>query len=109
MEELGLLAGDAEEDVMDIVPTTPAASTDLQLAGRHFTHIPWFDSMIQGSRLGNAFTSRGVQESRDGTVRVEWEITEWASGDDDEASESLIGKRKRGDTDQGTAAAAKIQ
>ncbi|KAM0819206.1 hypothetical protein AB5N19_05021 [Seiridium cardinale] len=106
LEELGLLTEDDIEDAMDIVPTNPTAVTDLQLTGRDFTHIPWFDSMIQGSRLGNARTSRGAQESRDGTMRVEWEITEWTGEDDGEASEpSTSSKRKRKDTDQQNAPA----
>ncbi|KAK9425429.1 hypothetical protein SUNI508_13037 [Seiridium unicorne] len=106
LEELGLLTEDDMEDAMDIVPTNPTAVTDSQLTGRDFTHIPWFDSMIQGSRLGNARTSRGAQESRDGTMRVEWEITEWTGEDDSEASEtSTSGKRKRRDTDQQNAPA----
>ncbi|KAK6088382.1 sodium bile acid cotransporter [Seiridium cupressi] len=106
LEELGLLTEDDIEDAMDIVPTNPTAVTDSQLTGRDFTHIPWFDSMIQGSRLGNARTSRGAQESRDGTMRVEWEITEWTGEDDGEASETATnGKRKRRDTDQQNAPA----
>ncbi|KAI0177580.1 hypothetical protein BJ166DRAFT_585685 [Pestalotiopsis sp. NC0098] len=111
LEELGLLndEDDDEEDVMDIAPVIPAASTGLQLIGRDFTHIPWFDSFIQGSRLGNARTSRGVQQSRDGTTRVEWEITEWTGEDDDgddvDTESSATGKRKRRDTDQHSASA----
>ncbi|ETS76011.1 hypothetical protein PFICI_12955 [Pestalotiopsis fici W106-1] len=107
LEELGLLNEEEEEDVMDIAPPTPTASTGLQLIGRDFTHIPWFESFIQGSRLGNARTSRGVQQSRDGTTRVEWEITEWNGEDDDDNNDNLdasessaTGKRKRRDTDQ---------
>lgn len=102
LEELGLLTEEDEEDLMDISSTAPAESTDLQLIGRDFQHIPWFDGMIQGSRLGNTRSSRGIRESRDGTMRVEWEITEWTGDDDDEdhSGESTAnGKRKRGNTD----------
>ncbi|KAI1868154.1 uncharacterized protein JN550_006642 [Neoarthrinium moseri] len=109
LEEMGLLPSDDEDDAMDIVPTAPAASTSTQLIGRNFTHIPWFDSLLDGSRLGTAHTTRGIRESRDGRVRVEWEVTEWTGNDNDddvdaetEASESsATGKRKRGETDQG--------
>ncbi|KAH8195469.1 hypothetical protein TruAng_010368 [Truncatella angustata] len=106
LEELGLLAEDDQGDMMDITPTTPGAGNDSQLTGRDFTHIPWFDSMMQGSRLSNVRTSRGARESRDGTVHVEWEITEWTGDDNDESSESsATGKRKRGATDQNNASA----
>lgn len=110
LEEMGLVGEDDEEDevdAMDIVPTTPAAAAaaaDLSLIGRDFTHIPWFDSMIQGSRLGNVRTSKGSRQSRDGSVRVEWEVTEWTVDDEDEADSSeaaAAGKRKRVVSDQG--------
>jgi hypothetical protein len=52
-------------------------------------------------------TTRGVQHSRDGSLRVEFEVTEWTVDDDDEEGEgdadasessstSATGKRKRG-------------
>lgn len=63
--------------------------------------VPWFDSLVEGTRLGNMRTSRGVQASSDGRVKVEWEVTEW-NGDEqedtdmDNASGSATpGKRKR--------------
>jgi hypothetical protein len=108
LEEMGLIPQDEddeeEEDKMDIVP---AAATETHLLGREFTNIPWFNTMIRGSRLGNIQTTRGVRETRDGTARVEWEITEWTAGDDDEEGDNLeasgsltTGKRKHGDTEQ---------
>lgn len=110
MEELGLLAEDDVEDVMDITPATSAESTDLQLIGRDFSHLPWFENMTRGSRLGSARTSRGIRESRDGTTRIEWEITEWTGDDDDDDDDTTqsaaTGKRKRGNTDQDEAADA---
>ncbi|OTB07113.1 hypothetical protein M426DRAFT_20169 [Hypoxylon sp. CI-4A] len=107
LEELGLLPEEPErEDRMDIVPTEPANSMS-QLIGRETTGIPWFESMMLGSRLGNMHTTRGIRESHDGRVRVEYEITEW-TGDDaaDDGEESMsvssaTGKRKRGHTDDG--------
>ncbi|KAI1374925.1 hypothetical protein F4677DRAFT_446833 [Hypoxylon crocopeplum] len=106
LEELGLIPDESEQDSMDIVPTL-TSNQESQLIGRDITSIPWFESMILGSRLGNIHTTRGVHQSRDGRVRVEYEITEW-TGDDasedetGEASEpSATGKRKRGETDDG--------
>ncbi|CAK7266627.1 hypothetical protein SEPCBS119000_002126 [Sporothrix epigloea] len=73
------------------------------------TGIPWFDSFVEGSRLGrhllrqqrlqlkqrNARASGarvrrhdvGSAQSADGSVRVEWEVREWIEGDDGEQDE----------------------
>ncbi|ORY63542.1 uncharacterized protein BCR38DRAFT_230330 [Pseudomassariella vexata] len=106
LEDIGLIPDDSDADEMDIVPTpapAAAATSETQLIGREFQSIPWFEAMIQGSRLGNMRTSKGTQQSQDGRVRVEWEITEWRADEDDaeeaEASESsATGKRKRGES-----------
>lgn len=97
LEELGLIPDDHEDDGMDIV-AAPAPNTGSQLIGRDVHGIPWFESLISGSRLGNLETTRGSRESRDGRIRVEWEVTEWTADDDEETN---TGKRKRGETDNG--------
>ncbi|KAI1393842.1 uncharacterized protein F4822DRAFT_27367 [Hypoxylon trugodes] len=106
LEELGLIPDESEQDPMDIVPVQ-ASSRESRLIGRDTTCIPWFENMILGSRLGNIHTTKAVGESRDGRVRVEYEITEWAEDDaagDEEAKVSeptATGKRKRGEADEG--------
>ncbi|KAI1261881.1 hypothetical protein F5Y18DRAFT_399922 [Xylariaceae sp. FL1019] len=116
LQDLGLLPesdeDEDESDVMDISLPTPSEASSI-LTGRTFTSIPWFDSLLAGSRLGQMHTMRGVQHSSDGRVRVEYEITEWSANDDNdndndneaeeeaEASESSTGKRKRSDSVDG--------
>ncbi|KAI3337035.1 hypothetical protein HD806DRAFT_518007 [Xylariaceae sp. AK1471] len=106
LQDLGLLPDDTENDEM-VVPATIPEPRRHELIGRDTTSIPWFDNLISGSRLGNMHTTRGVQHSRDGSVRVEFEVTEWTANDDDEEGEgeayvsessstSTAGKRKRG-------------
>ncbi|KAI1501292.1 hypothetical protein F5X99DRAFT_208306 [Biscogniauxia marginata] len=107
LEEMGLIPDDSDRDEMDIAPATisvPSSNQRPQLIGRDITSIPWFESMISGSRLANMHTTRGVRQSRDGRVRVEFEITEWTgtdeAEDEAEASESsTTGKRKRGEVE----------
>ncbi|KAI0127905.1 hypothetical protein BJ170DRAFT_393806 [Xylariales sp. AK1849] len=115
LEAMGLIQDDDEEgttdDPMDPLPSSSTASAAQQLIGRDFTNIPWFNGLIQGSRLGNMHTSRCGRESRAGTVRVEWEITEWTGDEDEDEDEetsksSATGKRKRGETEQDNNAAA---
>ncbi|KAI0381007.1 hypothetical protein F5Y04DRAFT_89753 [Hypomontagnella monticulosa] len=106
LEELGLLPDESEPDPMDITPTH-ASNQESFLIGRDITGIPWFESMILGSRLGTIHTTRGSEESRDGRIRVEYEITEWTEDDaaedrTGEAAESTTtGKRKRAEADDG--------
>ncbi|KZF21958.1 hypothetical protein L228DRAFT_283160 [Xylona heveae TC161] len=69
-----------------------------------FDHLPWFESLIDGSKLGRlSRRSAGQSQSQDGNVRVEWEIAEWNGGEDEEddddgdeasAQKSNPGKRK---------------
>ncbi|KAI1302657.1 hypothetical protein F5Y03DRAFT_208780 [Xylaria venustula] len=108
LQELGLLPDDAEPDEMEIVASDVPGVPDpgRGLTGRDITSIPWFDSLISGSRLGNIHTTKSVRQSRDGLSRVEFEVTEWTADDDDdnerdasESSTSTPGKRKRLDTD----------
>ncbi|KAI1490844.1 hypothetical protein F5X96DRAFT_694044 [Biscogniauxia mediterranea] len=108
LEEMGLIPDESELDV-NAAPATATASAipsnrTTQLVGRDITGIPWFETMISGSRLGNMHTTKTVRQSRDGRMRVEFEVTEWTGTDepDDEASaseSSTTGKRKRGEVD----------
>jgi hypothetical protein len=69
------------------------------------TGLPWFDSFVEGSRLsrhllrqqkqqqsqslGGGHIRRhdaGSAQSADGKVQVEWEVLEWAEGDEDDDS-----------------------
>ncbi|KAH9906450.1 hypothetical protein F4778DRAFT_649931 [Xylariomycetidae sp. FL2044] len=105
LEEFGLIPNESEDDAMHIVPVSAPRHTAI-LSGRDITSIPWFESMLSGSRLGNMHTTRTIRASRDGRVRVEFEITEWTANedaDDDGATSesSNTGKRKRGQGDVG--------
>ncbi|KAI0481642.1 hypothetical protein F4859DRAFT_512786 [Xylaria cf. heliscus] len=107
LQELGFVPDDTEQDELEVVPTT-VPGRGRELVGRDITSIPWFDSLISGSRLGKMHTQKSVQRSRDGTRWVEFEITEWTADNDDEAGEgeaytsesSSTGKRKRVDVAQ---------
>lgn len=78
--------------------------------------LPWFDTLLEGSRLGhrlgNVRTSRGAGQSQDGTVRYEWEVTEYTEGNDDEDDDGndtpRSGKRKMDDR-EGEEASSSMQ
>ncbi|KAI0840631.1 hypothetical protein F5Y06DRAFT_244571 [Hypoxylon sp. FL0890] len=99
LEDLGLIPDESEQDLMGVTPTS-TSNQESQLIGRDITGIPWFESLILGSRLGNIRTTKGVEESRDGRIRVEYEVTEWTADDAEDdgegkISDTLGGKRKR--------------
>ncbi|KAH8434206.1 uncharacterized protein LDX57_011845 [Aspergillus melleus] len=66
--------------------------------------IPWFEEMIEGSRLGRLMKGRrGMGVSDDSSTTIEWEISEWTNDDTGLAQAgssrpSRSGKRKRGHT-----------
>lgn len=120
LEDLGLLPeSPVEEERFDIparggrqeegaasgtaaTSESPAAASVAHPAGAHREiDIPWFDSIVEGSRLGGRLrTARGARQSADGSTRVEFEITEYTDeGDVTEAGgcPGSGGKRKRDD------------
>lgn len=66
--------------------------------------IPWFEEMVEGSRLGRLMRARrGMGVSDDRSTTIEWEISEWHDDgtvaikqEDSDSNGHAIGKRKRG-------------
>ncbi|KJZ74066.1 hypothetical protein HIM_06515 [Hirsutella minnesotensis 3608] len=80
LEDMGLIPDDTEQDSAEEgPPPTPTRSTAL----RESFGVPWFDGMVEGTRLGRLRQSQGVKRSHDGKVSVEWEIVEYADGSGD--------------------------
>ncbi|KAL6713761.1 hypothetical protein ACLMJK_008253 [Lecanora helva] len=68
---------------------------ELVTEGREIRGNPWFEEMIEGSELGNIRKRRGGKTSSDGRTLVEYEVTEFESGDGDGVLTGT-GKRKLG-------------
>jgi hypothetical protein len=127
LEDLDLLPGDFdEEEDEDQVEaevsgsfTTPPLGTSSVVVpsftgtghiSRNFQHgraggIPWFEEMVEGSRLGRLMRSRrGMGVSDDQSTSIEWEVSEWhddGSGgflkqEESRSGGTTTGKRKRG-------------
>jgi hypothetical protein len=60
--------------------------------------LSWFESLVQGSKLGNMRRSWGSRQSGNGRFKVEWEIMEWTEGNDSELASP--GKRKIGEVEE---------
>lgn len=70
---------------------------------------PWFEEVIEGTRLGRIKRSRGGQTNADGRGHVEWSVVEYeeGTGDEDEGEDGELqvpngnGKRKAGEMSAG--------
>ncbi|KAK3356961.1 hypothetical protein B0T25DRAFT_566288 [Lasiosphaeria hispida] len=103
LEELGCLpgSGGGSEEVSDQEEEGEGkkAGKGQETVGA----VPWFDTLMEGSRLGTIRKTKGHGANKSGTVKYEWEITEWVEGDDDDQGEERAmeaarsGKRKLAD------------
>ncbi|CAG8385324.1 unnamed protein product [Penicillium salamii] len=125
LDDLGLLPDDFEEDAphagvstSDLAPAQPGSSSvivpsfedpaDLPDISRSLQRgrtggIPWFEEMMEGSRLGRLMRSRrGMGISDDQSTSIQWEFSEWhddgtgaAVQQDSDSDRRSRGKRKR--------------
>ncbi|CZR54782.1 uncharacterized protein PAC_04666 [Phialocephala subalpina] len=80
LEELGLLPKEATEEVEDNV----VIADEVENEG-----LPWFETLVEGSKLGSMKKSWGRRT--DGKYKVEWEIVEWTEGDEGEGEGGVEG------------------
>ena len=96
LEDLGLIPEESESEPEEKQQVDPASR---ETALRQSFGVPWFDGMVEGTRLGRLRRTHGIERSDDGTVRVEWEIIEQSDGPEShdvemESASSSSGKRK---------------
>lgn len=98
LEELGLLPREATAEYRLEDGDDGDGEDEARRISIHKNQgLPWFDTMVEGSRLGHMKQTMGSHRSRDGDVQVEWEIVEWTDGDDeshDGTNTPNSGKRK---------------
>lgn len=92
LEEVGLLPSESDEE------TSPVPHhSELSVSSRG---APWFETVVENTPLGRVKRQHGGRTSRDGSVRVEWEIVEFTETDEDLGSgPSNTGKRKLGEVE----------
>jgi hypothetical protein len=98
---LGFLpGGDSTDDDSNAGP--PSKRRALVKTESRGRGAPWFEEMVENTRLGYIKQQRGGHASRDGSVRVEWEVVEWTETDDaDDEASTQGGKRKLAEFVQG--------
>lgn len=119
LEDMGLLPDETSEssDEQGTSQAGAAAGTAAptrSTALRASYGVPWFEGLIEHTRLGNMRHSHGIKRSQDGKAKVEWEVVEFNddSGSPDDADMEDLGsgsnsaapaKRKRESFDAATA------
>ncbi|CAO2658056.1 Nn.00g073160.m01.CDS01 [Neocucurbitaria sp. VM-36] len=104
--ELGFLPGSESSDdeaSVNLAGPSPRANTQRNVVTSEpqSRGAPWFEEIVQNTRLGRFKQQRGGHS--DSGVHVEWEVMEWTEGDDadDEGGAPSSSKRKIGDVEAG--------
>jgi hypothetical protein len=84
LAELGLLPSSESSDEDTAMQSAdelahPTAARPATRSEPRIRGAPWFDDLVQHTRLGRFKQQRG--RHMDGRVQVEWEVTEWIEGD----------------------------
>ncbi|RSL47027.1 hypothetical protein CEP53_010082 [Fusarium sp. AF-6] len=82
LEDMGLIPEEGEQQ--RTTSERPAEVVGRSTALRQSYGVPWFDGMVEGTRLGSMRRSQGVRQSQNGRVRVEWEIVEFSGSSEGE-------------------------
>jgi len=77
LEELGLIP-----DLDELQEEHKKEDKTTTTVARQSYGVPWFDSLVDETRLGRLRRTQGQSTSQDGKTRVEWEIVEWTDGGD---------------------------
>jgi hypothetical protein len=95
-------AAEVEEDSRAAGPASTTGSASLSTALRASYSVPWFEELVEGTRLGRLTRSHGIKRTQDGKVKIEWEVVEFNGDDEDEmeniaqgSSAATPAKRKR--------------
>ena len=106
LEDMGLMS-EHESEAEDV--EKPAAISTTKLGGDVTTAlqatfgVPWFDSMVEGSKLGNIRRRQGIERSQDGSSTIEWEVVEYSNDGDEDVdmvSTAASAKRKRTEAEE---------
>ncbi|KAF2707245.1 hypothetical protein K504DRAFT_458685 [Pleomassaria siparia CBS 279.74] len=95
---LGFLPGgdSSDDDAGNSSGPSRISQTRLVSRAEQSRGAPWFEEMVEHSTLGRFKQQRGGHSSRDGSVRVEWEVMEWTEADDaDDADDEGAAPTKR--------------
>lgn len=99
LTELGFLPSSDSSDEDSILPARATTSRSAAHSEPQSRGAPWFEEIVQNTRLGRFKQQRGGHS--DSGVHVEWEVMEWTEGDADDEGSATSSKRKISDVDAG--------
>ena len=95
LEDLGILEGDDMTNERDNGRMNEQSALSNTGHSREIQGSPWFEDVVQGSRLGQLRTTTGGRTSADGSTKIRWEVVEFGGEDDTDSAESGLGTGKR--------------
>jgi hypothetical protein len=100
LELLGLLPKEALNDAENEKAQINSVANVSETALSHYIteDLPWFETLVHGSKLGKMKTGRGRKSGGNEQWTVEWEIVEWTAEDEDSKNASAA-KRKAAELD----------
>lgn len=99
--ELGYLPGGESSDDDTVVPGPSRPTQSVTRFDQRLHGAPWFEEIVKNTALGHFKQQRCGHTSRDGSVKVEWEVVEWTEGDDaDDEGSVTPSKRKIGQVEE---------
>lgn len=97
--QLGFLpSGDSsDDDNTGVAGPSRTTSRTIVRSDIRSRGAPWFEEIVENTKLGRLKQQRGGHSSHDGSVRVEWEVVEWNEADDADDESAAGSKRKVGE------------
>lgn len=100
LSELGYLPSGESSDEDTAVAGPSRQTRAIVRSEPHPRGSPWFEEMVEHTKLGRFKQQRGGHTSQDGSIKVEWEVMEWTEADDaDDEGSATPGKRKIGEVE----------
>jgi hypothetical protein len=97
--ELGFLPSGDTSDEDTAAVGSPSKLRTMVRSEPQARGAPWFEQLVETTRLGRLKQQRGMHSSQDGRMRVEWEVVEWEEGADADDEGGSPSKRKFGEVD----------
>lgn len=97
--QLGFLPSGDSSDEDSAIVAGPSKLRSVVRTEPQSRGAPWFEEIVENTRLGRIKQQRGGHSSRDGSVKVEWEVVEWTEADDADDEGTTPGKRKIGEVE----------
>ena len=95
LADLGILGGEEMANEHNVGRVDEQSALSSVEDSKEIQGSPWFEDVVQGSKLGRMRTTRGGGTSADGSTTIRWKVVEFGGEDDIDSTESGLGTGKR--------------